>query len=66
MNPRDEHSRTNLAGYTRNVASANNIYNQRLETYYFQSVAARSCKTLVPMLKDDRTLLTLPKRMTIK
>jgi len=29
------------------TASPNSNYNQRLETYYFQSAAARSSKTLV-------------------
>jgi len=36
-----------------NFSAPNSIYNQRLETYYFQSAAARSRKTLAPIARVD-------------
>jgi len=46
LNSRDKHYLKTSVGRVL-IAASNSSYNQRLETYYFQSAAARSCKTLV-------------------
>jgi len=51
LNPRDKHKLKTRVGRVF-AAGTNSIYNQRLETYYFQSAAARSCKTLPAMWRS--------------